>query len=169
MLPDKGLREPDSAEWRDLAKSAAWECKLQLVLLSLVIFASEYGGSGDMPGEQSQSDAGIIGVGTAGCARRPSRQTGRADFPHPAFQLMMLPLRGLNDLGMGRFQTKQPMTGKEGIRPALMISTATRSTTTAAFAQNATQPHADPSVYRTERVPVTVLEVREPTSERIVH
>ncbi len=47
---------------------------------------------------------------------------------------------------MGCFQAIQPVFGKEGIRPALMIRTATASFPALPFAEDASQPHPYPAV-----------------------
>src|SRR5215468_1966904 len=61
-----------------------------------------------------------IGVGSIDWLRSPSLRTGRADLPHPALQLVVLPARGLTGQTMGVRQRVQPPFGKERIRPALM-------------------------------------------------
>ena len=70
----------------------------------------------------------------------------RTVFPHTALQSVVLPRRGLTGQRMGCFQAIQPMLGKEGVRPALMISPAATSFLAQAFAEDASQPHPDPPV-----------------------
>src|SRR4029077_17124680 len=79
-----------------------------------------------------------------------------------------LPLRGLNDLVMGCFQTEQPKLGKVAVFPALMVRSATFTASSCALPQNAAQTHADPAVQGSKRGPVTVLEVIEPTPQGLV-
>ena len=59
---------------------------------------------------------------------------------------MVLPRRGLTGQGMGCFQAVQPVLGKEGVWPALMICPAATSLPAQAFAEDASQPHPDPAV-----------------------
>ena len=47
---------------------------------------------------------------------------------------------------MGGFQAVQPMVGKEGIRPALMIAPSATASPAQAFAEEASQPHPNPAV-----------------------
>jgi hypothetical protein len=56
-----------------------------------------------------------------------SLRTGQADFPHPALQLMVLPLRGLTGQGMGCRQVEQPALGKVGVGPAVVVLSASIS------------------------------------------
>jgi hypothetical protein len=51
----------------------------------------------------------------------PSLRTVQAGLPHTALQSVVLPLRGLARQLMGRFQAMQPLFGKEGIGPAIVI------------------------------------------------
>src|SRR3954462_7543872 len=53
----------------------------------------------------------------------PSLRTGLADLPHPALRLVVLPPRGLTELGVGCGKGKQPLLSKEGIRPAVVVQT----------------------------------------------
>ncbi|HUY32176.1 MAG TPA: hypothetical protein VMV69_05300, partial [Pirellulales bacterium] len=46
--------------------------------------------------------------------------TVRANFPHTALQLMVLPRGGLNETNMGRLKAVEPLFAEEGIGPALM-------------------------------------------------
>ena len=68
----------------------------------------------------------MIGVGRTEFGPSPLR-TVQADLPHTALQLVVLPRRGLTGQRMGCFQAIQPVFGKEGIRPAMMIRTAATS------------------------------------------
>src|SRR5882672_1293209 len=101
----------------------------------------------------------------------PSLRTGLADFPHPALQLVVLPPRGLAGQGMSFLQAKEPMLGKEGIGPALMIGAVNFGHPFVAetFAQEASQPPADPAVHQSECRAMAVLEVLEPSSQGAVH
>src|SRR5438876_9775464 len=60
-----------------------------------------------------------IGVGRGDWFRSPSLQTGQADLPHPAFQLVVLPGLGLTSRDMGGDKGKQPTLDKEGIFASL--------------------------------------------------
>jgi hypothetical protein len=71
----------------------------------------------------------------------PSRQSGRAGLPHPAFQSVG-PLHGLARLPMGLLQRVQPTGGEECVGPALMVGTTSPALALLAFAQDASQPHA---------------------------
>ena len=68
---------------------------------------------------------------------------------------------------MGGFQTEQPVFGKEQIRPALVVTTATAKVD--ASAENAPQAASDVAIEVREDVRIrAVLEVLEPTSQRWV-
>ena len=77
----------------------------------------------------------------------PYLRTGRAVLPHPALRLMVLPPRGLTGLSIGCLQAEQPLFGKEGIGPAVMIRTPSAATTARPLAQGTAQAHADPAVH----------------------
>src|ERR1700722_5622986 len=80
----------------------------------------------------------LIGVGRA-CDRAcdsPSLRTGRADLPHPALQLVVLPLRGLTCLLMGCRQREQPLLQKESVGPAVMIGPSATAAKSLPLAQN---------------------------------
>src|SRR3989304_5983265 len=98
----------------------------------------------------------------------PSLRTGLADFPHPALRLMVLPLRGLTDQDMGRCQVEQPLLGKVGIRPAVMVRSSSSSTASLSFAEDTPQTHTDPAVECGEGAAVAVLEVFKPATQRAV-
>ena len=66
---------------------------------------------------------------------------------------------------MGGFQAIQPVCSEEGIRPALMISPASTSSFTQAFAEEAAKPHPHPPVYGWKRGSVTVLELLKPAPQ----
>jgi hypothetical protein len=59
----------------------------------------------------------MIGVGKADWFGLPSLPTGLADFPHPVFQLMVLPPRGLSETDMGSVQVVQPLCVDKFVRP----------------------------------------------------
>src|SRR3972149_10911787 len=82
---------------------------------------------------------------------------------------MVFPPSGLNGHGMGGHQSKQPLFGKEGVWPAVMVQSAAFAAAPATFSENAPQTHADPAVQFTKRVPVAVLEIREPAAQGAVH
>src|SRR5579871_4165222 len=69
---------------------------------------------------------------------------------------------------MGGCQAEQPMLGKVGVGPAVVVFSTPPAFESVSFAQNAAQAHSDPSVKVCERVFATVLEVREPAHERLV-
>jgi len=52
----------------------------------------------------------------------PSLRTVRAVLPHTALRSVVLPSRGPTDRCMGCNEREQPMLGKEGVWPALMIA-----------------------------------------------
>ena len=51
----------------------------------------------------------------------PAHRTGRADLPHPARQLVVLPTRGPTGQRMGSLQAEEPVLGKEVVGPAMMV------------------------------------------------
>ena len=53
---------------------------------------------------------------------------------------------------MGGFQAIQPVLGKEGVRPAVMIAPTATSLPAQAFSEDASQPHPNPPVQARERV-----------------
>jgi hypothetical protein len=65
--------------------------------------------------------AGIRDRGRRDWLGPPSLRTVQAGLPHTALQSVVLPLRGLARQLMGRFQAMQPLFGKEGIGPAIVI------------------------------------------------
>ncbi len=104
-----------------------------------------------------------IGVGTTGCLPgRSSLRTVRAVFPHTALRSVVLPPRGLTSRCMGCNYGEQPLLGKEGIRPALMVLAPAATTTLGTAAKDAAKPHPDPLVQRTKRGVMTVFEVHKP-------
>ena len=98
----------------------------------------------------------------------PSLRTVRPDFPGTALQLVVLPRRGLTGYHMGCFQGVQPKLRKVGIRPTLMIRTATTPTFLLTLAQDAPQTHAYPFVDGLERGVVAMPEVTKPSLHRAV-
>src|SRR5207253_8340910 len=95
------------------------------------------------------------------CFGSPSLRTGRADFPHPALQSVVLPARGLAGQGMGFLQAIEPKLGKVGVGPARLIGTVRFGTPlpTASFAQAASKPTADPAVFNAECRVVAEIDV----------
>ena len=67
---------------------------------------------------------------------------------------------------MGCFQAVQPMLGKEGVGPAMMIAPPATSLLAQAFPEDASQPHPNPPVQGAERVAMAVLEVLKPAPQR---
>ena len=64
----------------------------------------------------------------------PSLRTVRADLPHTALRLMVLPSRGLTGRSMGGCQTEQPLFGEEAVGPGercILIARNTPAATTA--------------------------------------
>src|SRR5271156_7184464 len=95
----------------------------------------------------------------------PSLRTVQADFPHTALQSVVLPLRGLTRQRMGCFQAIQPVFGKVGISPALMIRSSATTFPALPFAEDASQPHPYPAVQIRERRLVAVFEILKPTTQ----
>ena len=58
-----------------------------------------------------------------------------ADLPHADFQLVVSPQRGLTGQCLGYFQAIQSTLGKEGIRPAMMITAPTTTSLVLAVSQ----------------------------------
>jgi hypothetical protein len=75
---------------------------------------------------------------------------------------MVLPLRGLNGLGMGGYQTEQPVLDKVGVRPALVIEASAASSDATTFAKDASQPHPHPFIEGDEDIGVAMFEVFKP-------
>src|SRR5882724_6230132 len=111
----------------------------------------------------------FIGVGRGDWFRSPSLRTGLAVFPHPALQSVVLPASGLTNRCMGCDKGEQPLFGKEGVGPAVVIVPASASFPAMPAPQNASQPRPDQSVQRCERVAVAMLEVRIPPARTRVH
>lgn len=63
---------------------------------------------------------------------------------------------------MGCCQVEQPVVGKEGILPAVMIPSTTATWATGAVAQDRTQAHSQPRIDARERPFVSVFEVCKP-------
>ena len=83
----------------------------------------------------SNGDDAGIGVGKTGCfPGLPSLRTVRADLPHTALRLVVLPRRGLTGRCLGLFQGVQTLLGKERIWPAMMIPPSTAAFPFSAFA-----------------------------------
>jgi hypothetical protein len=76
-----------------------------------------------------------IGVGAG--VSRPSLRTVQAVFPHTALRSVVLPRRGLTYRGSGCCQAIQPVLGKEGVRPALVICPTSSSLPAQAFSEDA--------------------------------
>ena len=72
---------------------------------------------------------------------------------------------GLACQSMGLLQREQPQPGKVGVGPALMIGPATSAAMAMTFTQEASQPHAHPSVHLGQGPAVGVLEVAKPTPQ----
>ena len=70
---------------------------------------------------------------------------------------------------MGGEQREQPLLGKEGIRPALVVRAAASAPASVTTAQKAAQSHADPRVQDLEREATTVLKILKPASHGTIH
>jgi hypothetical protein len=70
---------------------------------------------------------------------------------------------------MGGDQREQPLLGKEGVRPAVMIRTAASAPASLSVAQDIAQPHADPGIQDLEHETTTMLKILEPASHRAIH
>src|SRR5437667_10138672 len=101
-------------------------------------------------------------------SRHPSLRTGRADFPHPALQLVISPLR-LARLGAGCGHREQPAFGEVGIRPELVVSHSDPPFQVVALAQDGSQSSAYPTVQVSKRTFLAVLEIRKPSTQGAVH
>ncbi len=99
----------------------------------------------------------------------PSLRIGRADFPHPALQLMVHLGRGLTNLRMGNCQGVQAVLGKEGIRPAMMIETAGTPSSTGTMTKDAAQTHTDPAIQHDKGHAAAMLKVLKPSLQRPIH
>src|SRR5215213_10724243 len=81
----------------------------------------------------------------------PSRQTGRAVFPHPAFQSARLLLGGdWPFLCPEPSQAQESEFGKVAVAPAVMIGPSSPPLAAAPLAQDRAQPSTDPAVHRSE-------------------
>jgi hypothetical protein len=69
---------------------------------------------------------------------------------------------------MGSLQAEEPVLGKDGVGPAMMVVTPGDAPSSAVVAQQASQPAAYPSVESAERRAVAVQEVREPAAQHWV-
>src|SRR5260370_18079589 len=69
---------------------------------------------------------------------------------------------------MGSLQAEEPILGKEGVGPAMMVVTPGDAPSSAVVAQQASQPAAYPSVESAERGAVAVQEVGEPAAQHWV-
>src|SRR5205809_510790 len=72
-------------------------------------------------------------------------------------------------MGTGCGQAKEPLLRKEGIGPALMVTTATSTPATMTPAQDTAQAHAEPGIERGKAVTRAALEVRKPPAQRAIH
>src|SRR3989454_10633194 len=70
---------------------------------------------------------------------------------------------------MGSDKRVQPMRGKIGVGPALMIRSTSATTPVLAFAENTAQPHSHPAVLSFQRVFLAMFEIIKPASQRLVH
>ena len=69
---------------------------------------------------------------------------------------------------MGCGKEVQPVFGKVGIWPALMVSPSTPSLAAATLAEDAAQAHAGPSIQAHESGTGAMLEIAEPTAEGLI-
>src|SRR4051812_11868361 len=70
---------------------------------------------------------------------------------------------------MGGTQVIQPLLGKEGVRPAKAVRTATYPAKAKSSAQDAPKASANPAIQWLERPAMAVLEVFEPATQRSIH
>ena len=100
----------------------------------------------------------------------PSLRTVRADLPHTALRLMVLPQRGLTGFRTGLYQIEKPVIGKVGIRPTTIVhSAACAAATFASFPNNRSQPLADEGIKARKHPGTTVFEVLKPAAQGAVH
>src|SRR5690606_20104412 len=83
-----------------------------------------------------------IGVGKPGSSGLPSLRTGRADFPHPALQLVDLTRADESVTGINKGE--EPVSLEVGYGPALMISAPSTSSQLHATTEDAAQAPANP-------------------------
>jgi hypothetical protein len=69
---------------------------------------------------------------------------------------------------MGRCQVEQPLLGKVGIRPALMVRTPSFPTAASSLAEYTPQAHAYPAVEVRKSRAVAVLKILKPAPQRTV-
>src|SRR3989442_2647477 len=100
--------------------------------------------------------------------RHPSLRTGRADFPHPALQLVISPLR-LARFGTGCGHREQPVFSEVSIGPELVVSPPHPSFQTVALAQDGSHSSPYPTVQVSERTFLAVLEVAKPSAQGAIH
>ena len=67
---------------------------------------------------------------------------------------------------MGLRQKEKPLLGEEGIRPALMISSATSAAKFDALSQDAPKPAAYPAIEYAKSPSPMMLEILEPATKR---
>src|SRR5438445_8749284 len=101
-------------------------------------------------------------------SRHPSLRTGLADFPHPALQLVISPLR-LARLRAGYGHREQPVFGEVGIGPELVVAHSHPAFQTVAFAQDGSHSSAYPTVQVSERTFLAVLEITKPSAQGAIH
>ena len=92
-------------------------------------------------------------------------RTVRADLPHTALRLVVLPQSGLASQCRGILKGQEPVLGKVGVWPAIVVSSPASSASFGSFAQDAPETHSDPGVDAVEGVSVAVFEVSKPTDE----
>jgi len=66
---------------------------------------------------------------------------------------------------MGVGKEEEPMLGKEGVGPALMICPPSPAATSTTFPEDAAQPHANPGIETGERDTLAVLEIGKPAGK----
>src|SRR3954447_6002599 len=93
----------------------------------------------------------------------PSLRTGRADFPHPALQLVVStrPDEQLMSLGHG-VETQLP---EVGIAPSVMIAAAAAASESHSVSKNAAKASSYPRIQQPEQIPGAVFEVLEPAAK----
>ena len=98
----------------------------------------------------------------------PPSEPCEADLPHTALRSVVLPPRGLTVRRMSCDQAIQPLCGKEGVGPALMVRSSATSALSLPSPEDAAKPHPGPAVQRREGGRVALFEVFKPASQRRV-
>src|SRR3989449_2636512 len=78
------------------------------------------------------------------------------------------PRQGLTGLNMGSYKSEQPLLSKERIRPAMMISPASTTTSSRPFAQDTAKSHAYPPIQARKGRFVAMFEILKPAHKRAI-